>query len=485
MTVAVEAAPIDVDAGEEYAPFVVEQRGIDYIPASDRHMTPGQLARMWAGGLTTVGTLVYGLTIMSLGLSFAQAALIILLGNLSFVAVGFASLQGPRAGTSAMTVTRAPFGRNGTRPIALFNWATVLGFETLSIALVVIAGTVLMTKAGFSPGTPAKVVLTLLTGVLLLVLPLFGHATITKALRVLLVPFIVLFIIFAVLTLGQVNLEAVKHGAGWGTMMVALAITISAGGLGWANQANDFSRYVHAEAKSSEIIWKVTLGCYLPQTILMLMGALVGTVMTSGTNPFTDLPKVFAAWFLVPYLIVGIVQILGETTLDLYSSGLSLQTVGLRLRRSKLVVIDLVIGTGLAIAVVLSKSFYQDLNDFVLFIIVWLAPWFGIFAVDWWLRRGSYNGPGLVKGSVPPLQRTRGVRVPAIVAQAIGMAACLMWLNAYPVYVSPLSSRIGGGSDFSVFTGTIVAAAVYYLLARRQVRAEGRRTADPTLLRAA
>lgn len=485
MSVAVEAAPIDVEAREEYAPFVVEQRGIDHIPVSDRHMTPGQLARMWAGGLTTVSTLVYGLTIMSLGLSFAQAALIILLGNLSFVAVGFASLQGPLAGTSAMTVTRAPFGRNGARPIALFNWATVLGFETLSIALVVIAGTVLMAKAGFAPGTPAKVILTILTGMLLLVLPLFGHATITRALRLLLVPFVVLFAVFAVLTLGKANLEAVKHGADWGTMMVALAIAISAGGLGWANQANDFSRYLHVDAKSSEILWKVALGCYLPQTILMLMGALVGTVMTSGTNPFTDLPKVFAAWFLVPYLIVGIVQILGETTLDLYSSGLSLQTAGLRLRRSKLVVIDLVIGTGLAIAVVLSKSFYQDLNDFVLFIIVWLAPWFGIFAVDWWLRRGSYDGSGLVAGALPRLERTEGVRVPAIIAQVLGMAACMMWLDAYPVYVSPLSSRIGGGSDFSVFMGTIVAGAIYYLLARRQVRAEARRAGHPPLLRAA
>lgn len=40
MSVATEGAAIEVGAPEEYAPFVVEQRGIDHIPVSDRHTTP-------------------------------------------------------------------------------------------------------------------------------------------------------------------------------------------------------------------------------------------------------------------------------------------------------------------------------------------------------------------------------------------------------------------------------------------------------------
>jgi hypothetical protein len=46
-----------------------------------------------------------------------------------------------------------------------------------------------------------------------------------------------------------------------------------------------------------------------------------------------------------------------------------------------------------------------------------------------------------------------------------------MWLDDAPTYVGPLSSRTHG-SDFSIFMGIGVAAAVYWVLARRSVPAE-------------
>jgi nucleobase:cation symporter-1, NCS1 family len=55
------------------------------------------------------------------------------------------------------------------------------------------------------------------------------------------------------------------------------------------------------------------------------------------------------------------------------------------------------------------------------------------------------------------------------------MVCAALWLNAYSPYVGPLASRNGGplGSDFSVFIGLIVGGLVYYVLARRSVRADG------------
>jgi hypothetical protein len=56
-----------------------------------------------------------------------------------------------------------------------------------------------------------------------------------------------------------------------------------------------------------------------------------------------------------------------------------------------------------------------------------------------------------------------------------------VWLNAYSPYVGPLASRVGGsfGSDFSVFLGLLTGGAVYWLLTRRAVRAEGDATGTP------
>jgi hypothetical protein len=59
-----------------------------------------------------------------------------------------------------------------------------------------------------------------------------------------------------------------------------------------------------------------------------------------------------------------------------------------------------------------------------------------------------------------------------------GWHAAAAWLNAYSPYVGPLAGRTGGriGSDFSVFAGLIAGGVVYYVLAGRSVRAEGRAT---------
>lgn len=87
------------------------------------------------------------------------------------------------------------------------------------------------------------------------------------------------------------------------------------------------------------------------------------------------------------------------------------------------------------------------------------------------LRRGRYDAAALQDEAGGLYYRHGGIHWPAIIAQAIGMVAAALWLNAYSPYVSPLSSRISG-SDFSVFMGMFFGGVVYYLLARKTVRAE-------------
>src|SRR5579875_1015247 len=81
-----------------------ERRGIDYIPAAERRGRPSDLFWMWAGALFNVEYVVYGALIVSFGLSFWQAALVLVLGNLSYVIAGLGSLQGPAAGTSVFAI---------------------------------------------------------------------------------------------------------------------------------------------------------------------------------------------------------------------------------------------------------------------------------------------------------------------------------------------------------------------------------------------
>jgi purine-cytosine permease-like protein len=171
----------------------IERRGIEHVPQDARWGKPSSLFWMWAGAVWNIEFLIYGvLAVVVFGLSFAQAVLVILIGNLSYVLTGLASLQGPRAGTTTFAISRAPFGPNGNRLPSLFNWATQVGFEIEGIALVVFAGIALASRAGFMAGTAAKVVFVILAVAIQAVLPLLGHAAVLRVLKWLAIPFVIL-----------------------------------------------------------------------------------------------------------------------------------------------------------------------------------------------------------------------------------------------------------------------------------------------------
>jgi NCS1 family nucleobase:cation symporter-1 len=463
---------------EEPAAFHVEHRGIQHIDDRDRWGSPASLFWMWAGAVWNMEFVVYGaLMVIVFGLSFAQAVAIAVIGNLFYVLTGLASLQGPKAGTTAFGVSRASFGPNGNRMPSLFNWVTQVGFEIEGIALVVFAGVALAQKAGFTAGTPLKVVLIVVAVAIQAILPLLGHATVLKVLRWLTLPFVALFVIMAILTSSKVNLTAVHHGAGWGSMLVALALVISTGGLGWTENANDYSRYLPRSTDPRRIVAAVALGAGIPSLLLEVLGAAIATGVSSATT-ITGLLGAFTAWFTWPFLIFTIVQLFSINTLDLYSSGVTLQSLGLRLTRIQCVIVDTVVAGGFTTYAVFSNRFYQLLSDFLLFIIVWLGPWCAIYLVDWWLRKGRYDAAGLMDTTGGRYFRRNGIHWPAIVAQIVGMVAAFMWLNAYSPYVSLLSRHVNG-SDLSVFMGLFFGGITYWLLARRTVQAEGEATPEP------
>ena len=90
------------------------------------------------------------------------------------------------------------------------------------------------------------------------------------------------------------------------------------------------------------------------------------------------------------------IQLFAINTLDLYSSGVTLQSLVPRLRRLQCVGIDTVICGAFAAYAVFSSRFFTLLTDFLLFIIVWLGPWCAIYLVDSWLRRNRYDHQSLL-----------------------------------------------------------------------------------------
>ena len=280
--------------------FVIEQRGIDLVGPEARHGKPVDLFWMWMGSNLNVFYPVNGALVIYFGLSFSQSILVILLGNLIFVGVGLTSLQGPKTGTATFAISRAAYGQSGGRGLSLFNWVTCVGFEASGLALIVLAGLALFGEAGIHPTTGLKIVVLLVAMILQAFLPVLGHQTIVTVQRYLAYLLIPLFVVMAIVVSRRVHISSLSHGASWATVMVAIALVVSAGGLSWANTGSDYSRYLPADADQRAVFLWPSLGGMIPAVLLEILGAAIASIVSTASDPISGLPNALPGWVVTP-----------------------------------------------------------------------------------------------------------------------------------------------------------------------------------------
>lgn len=461
--------------------FHVEQHGIDFIAESERWATPRAVAGLWAGASVNVEYLVYGAILASFGFSFVQTVVLIVIGNLSWALVGLTSLQGPQAGTTTFTINRAPFGPNGSRVIAALNWLTQIGFEVEGLILIVGAGLVLAHQGGLPASNWLKALLILGAVAVQVVLPFLGHATMARVLRWLIVPFVIIYVVLACFAAGHAHVSApAASNVNWQLWTAGLAFTITLSGLGWTENGNDYSRYLPSSVSGRSVVGWILLGTALPEIALMTLGSalftFVGTNASwNGSSPFNAFVSqhTLPGWFVAVFMCFIVVQLFGINSLDLYSSGVTLQAMGVRLRRYHAVLLDSAICLGITFYAVFDAHFSTLLKDFVEIVIVWIAPWCGIYLTDWLLRRRRANPVALQRpGRASPYWASGGFHWPAMAAQVLGGIAALQALNptfGVPSWLNSISSH-NGHLDGSVFLGFGVGALAYLFIGRASVR---------------
>lgn len=480
--------------------FKVEHRGIDFVPENERWATPRNIGALWAGTSINVEYFIYGALLMGFGFSFYTALWIIVLGNISYFLLGLASLQGPETGTTAFMISRAPFGTRGSRLLSFFNWITQLGFETEGLILIVGAALVLSQMAGIHTSSGLKVVYIILAAAIQAVMPYLGHATMVKVLRALIIPFGAIFVLLAIYDFKNGSSSFKGTFQNWQLITAGFAFTFALSGLGWTECGNDYTRYIARDAKKSSIVGWMFLGTAIPEIFMMIIGAATFTFVSSGaefdawngSNPFEALhiQHAIPSWVVALFLIFAIVQLFGINSLDLYSSGVSLQAMGVKLKRYQAVILDSTLACALTIWAMFQSTFSLYMKEFVGVIIVWIAPWFGIYIMDWIMRKYRYNAAELQRNDKDGLYFVgrSGVNWNSIIAFIVGLVCSTIAFSKAPPpvnfpfhWMTPISNHYGGacagklvhgvcsagwygGADFSVPTGIIVAALVYFVL---------------------
>ena len=185
-------------------------------------------------------------------------------------------------------------------------------------------------------------------------------------------------------------------------MLGAAILVLTGFGLGWVNTAADYSRYLPRNTRTAGVVFWPTFGGSLPVLILVGYGLLLCASSPSlnaavQNDPIGGLATVLPDWFLIPFVLVSVSGLISGAILDLYSSGLTLLSLGLRTPRYVAAGIDgvlMILGT-IYIVWISADNFLGIFEGFLITLGVPMAAWCGVFLSDLLLRRRDYDEPAL------------------------------------------------------------------------------------------
>ena len=377
----------------------IETNGINVITDAERKGTPRQLFWPWFAANVSIFGLSYGSFALGFGISFWQALIAGLIGIVvSFLLCGFVALAGKRGSAPTMVLSRAAFGVRGNRLPSLLSWLLTVGWETVLTILATLATATVLTELGWGGGTVTKVIALVVVAALVIGAGVIGFDLIMRLQTVITVITAVLTVLYIILVAGEVDWGTVSALPAGSTQAVigALVFFMTGFGLGWVNAAADYSRYLPRSASSAGVVGWTTFGSALAPVLLLVFGLLLAGSSTDlsaaiAADPIGALATELPTWFLVPFALAAVLGLVGGAVLDIYSSGLALLSLGLRVPRFVAALIDgLIMVAGTIYVVFFADNFLGQFMGFLITLGVPIAAWCGVMLADIALRRRDY-----------------------------------------------------------------------------------------------
>ena len=293
---------------------------------------------------------------------------------------------------------------------------------------------------------------------------------------------IVMTLVYIALTIDEVNwsvITSMKSGSLQG-FVGALIFGATGIGLGWVNSAADYSRYLPRSISSKSVVGWTVFGASIVPIILVIFGAalsassedLAGAI---ATDPIGALTTILPTWYLVIFALVAIIGLVGGAILDLYSSGLTLISLGLPVKRHIAASFDAILMLlGTIYFVWVTDDFFFPFQGFLITLGVPIAAWSAIFVVDVLLRK-SYDEKDLfiINGRYGAWNLTSILIL--IVATVIGWGfvtnSFASWLSWQGYFLGVLGGKEGpwAYANLGVFFALLIGFIGYFLFARSAI----------------
>lgn len=386
------------------ASTLIERAGIEIIPESQRTAKPRDLFWPWFAANVSVFGMSYGSFVLGFGISFWQAMLVSVVGIVvSFLLCGLIAIAGKRGSAPTMVLSRAAFGVHGQKVPGIVSWLTSIGWETFLAIMAVFATATVITQLGGDGGVAVKLIATVVVAALIVAASVLGYHTIMRLQSILTWITGLVTILYVVLAVPHIDLGAVlaRPDGGVGQVVGALVMVMTGFGLGWINIAADWSRYQKRTASDAAIVGWNTFGGAIAPVLLVVFGLLLAgsdddLFLAVQNDPIGALAAILPTWVLVPFLVTAVLALVSGAVLGIYSSGLTLLSLGIRIPRPTAAAIDGVILTlGTIWVVFFAQTFLGPFQSFLITLGVPLASWAGILIADILRRREDYDEDAL------------------------------------------------------------------------------------------
>jgi NCS1 family nucleobase:cation symporter-1 len=434
----------------------VESRGIDSIPAAERHGAPRELAFLWAGAFVNYASLfTASLLTTYYGLGVWDGLLATALGTVAAaVILGLLSNTGPRSGQPQIVFTRRIFGLRGSYLGAGLTLFLAIGWFAVDCVIAAQAGAQL-----FGGGNRwVTFGLVIVIAAISVGVAIFGHQTIQVLATYGVLTFAVLSLALFLFLAPQFHWSQgpTASGSDYPGAFVLGFMTCFALVASWYPFASDYSRYL---PESSSVRWVAIwplVGIALPMVLLGLFGLLLPTIdarLAAGQGVLAVISAHAPGWVAVPFFIFVVAGEIWANYLDVYTAGLVSLAMGIRLQRWQTALACGVLGTALAAYAVLVSDFHLAYEDFLILTYLWAPAWAAVVLLSFFL-----------------FDRRPRPRL-ALLAWLAGTVTSLVFVNyanlfsnlyATPRFFNDSLVAVLHGADISGLVSIAVAAAVYW-----------------------
>jgi len=377
----------------------IEGHGMDPIPESARYGSVTRVFTVWfTPNLVPAAFFLGTLAAASfIGLGFWTALAAIVVGNfVGSILVGLLATMGPRTGMAQMPLARLAYGKSIVVP-GLLNWVSCIGWDGINSVFGAAAITIL---TGL-PFVVSLIIIVICQGLL----GILGYEAIHTFEKYMAIVLGAMFVVLTIAIAGQAGSGIARTDAVSGADQIGAFILystiIASFVLAWALYASDYTRYLPENASSSRVFWWTVLGLSLAAGWVELLGLLVADKATEG-GAVDTINTVLSGTPLAALAMLAIgIGTIAVNAMNDYTGSLSLQAAGIRVPRVYSAILVAVLGFGVTLWLN-AGDLVGKIENILLFLSYWIAPWAAVVLADWRLRRGRATVSRLVDfGSLP------------------------------------------------------------------------------------